>query len=984
MVRKLAAAMLGVGVFIPGLANALGLGEIKLNSALSEPLDAEIELVQVRELTASEIIPTLASEEDFDSSHVERFHFLTDLRFEVVLNGQGRSFVKVSSRKPVKEPFLNFLVEVNWPAGRLLREYTLLLDPPIYSKQKAQPVSGPSSTASAPAAITPAANSVPTYQPATTPQSTYSADSYSSSPQTHTITSNDSLWAIAQDMKPSSRVNIQQTMMALQRNNPEAFIDNNINLLKKGQVLRAPTEEEAMQLSSREAIALAAEQNRIWQQRLTRTAKPLEARQIDLSGRSAEPVPESSPETSESRLKLVGGSDNGASESGQGGAGSEGQLRDQLALAEENADKFKLENNELKLKVDDLEDQLDTSGKVLTLKDEQIAALQAKLKELEKERAELRQSVAADIAEAPVETEQSPVFGQSDETLAKAAAAAEGGLDEDVDFNYSEDGAGEVGALPAPETGTLEPASDMAGPEKTGFEAEPESANDQIASQLEQQQTQSPQPQQGFVQKVLNNPLYLALGGGAIMLLLVLIILASRRKSEEVEEDDAGLDSFELPEAQDHTEMPRFESVDLEEDDAFEEAVESSVDEHTIPQTSDVIAEADIYIAYGRFPQAIEMLEAAAESEPDRADIRLKLCEVCAEANDSNVFMQHYGVLQNLGDAESIARADELRGKLTSHEDELTSSFDGLPDDVASDDITALDSDTDFDFDQAQSVPSSEISELDAESDTGLNFNLSDIEDTSESLDSIPNPLADLNVASDVKAQDEVAGLDFDLDLNLDEDVKDDAPSSAAGSEPDMGLDFDVQGLSEGESLPEAAVPDLDFPGLDESSVPELDNEVDSKDDLDLDFDTGTSDAVEADQSEDEPVLDSQSAAALASELDVDLDSDFLAEDDVVEEAPSTEEPVSQDGDATTIIADLDSVDVSDQFTSLDDELGGSDEELDFLSDADEASTKLDLARAYIDMGDRDGAKDILDEVMVEGNDSQVEEAKSLMDRLES
>ena len=914
MVRKLAAAMLGVGVFVPGLANALGLGEIKLNSALSEPLDAEIELVQVRELTATEILPSLASSDDFSSSNIERFHFLTDLKFEVIVNAQGKSVIKVRSRKPVKEPFLNFLVEVNWPAGRLLREYTLLLDPPIYSQQKAEPVK--QAQTSAPTA--PPAK-VPTYQPATSPQTTYTADTYSSSSssgqvQTHTIGSNDSLWSIARDMKPSDRVSIQQTMMALQRNNPEAFIDNNINLLKKGQVLRAPTEEEAMQLSSREAIALAAEQNRIWQQRLTRTAKPLEARQIDLSGRSAEPVPESSPETSESRLKLVGGSDNGASESGQGGAGSEGQLRDQLALAEENADKFKLENNELKLKVDDLEDQLDTSGKVLTLKDEQIAALQAKLKELEKERAELRQSVAADIAEAPVETEQSPVFGQSDETLAQAAAAAEGGLDEDVDFNYSEDGAGEEGALPAPETGTLEPASDMAGQEKTGFEAEPKTANDQIASQLEQQQTQSPQPQQGFVQKVLNNPLYLALGGGAIMLLLVLIILASRRKSEEVEEDDAGLDSFELPEAQDNTEMPRFESVDLEEDDAFEEAVESSVDEHTIPQTSDVIAEADIYIAYGRFPQAIEMLEAAAESEPDRADIRLKLCEVCAEANDSNVFMQHYGVLQNLGDAESIARADELRGKLTSHEDELTSSFDGLPDDVASDDITALDSDTDFDFDQAQSVPSSEISELDAESDTGLNFNLSDIEDSSESLDSIPNPLADLNVASDVKAQDEVAGLDFDLDLNLDEDVKDDAPSSAAGSEPDMGLDFDVQGLSEGESLPEAAVPDLDFPGLDESSVPELDNEVDSKDDLDLDFDTGTSDAVEADQSEDEPVLDSQSAAALASELDVDLDSDFLAEDDVVEEAPSTEEPVSQDGDATTIIADLDSVDVSDQF----------------------------------------------------------------------
>ena len=139
MVRKLAAAMLGVGVFIPGLANALGLGEIKLNSALSEPLDAEIELVQVRELTSTEILPTLANENDFANSHIERYHFLTDLKFKVVVNEKGKSVIRISSSKPVKEPFLNFLVEVNWPAGRLLREYTLLLDPPVYSSQKAAP-----------------------------------------------------------------------------------------------------------------------------------------------------------------------------------------------------------------------------------------------------------------------------------------------------------------------------------------------------------------------------------------------------------------------------------------------------------------------------------------------------------------------------------------------------------------------------------------------------------------------------------------------------------------------------------------------------------------------------------------------------------------------------------------------------------------------------------------------------------------------------
>ncbi|HVL00593.1 MAG TPA: hypothetical protein VM553_12315, partial [Dongiaceae bacterium] len=148
MVRKLAAALLGVGVLIPGLANALGLGEIKLNSALSEPLDAEIELVQVRELTGTEILPSLASSGDFESSGVERSQFLTDLKFEVTVNEKGKSFIRVRSTKPVKEPFLNFLVEVNWPAGRLLREYTLFLDPPIYNAQRTKaPVSQPKAAA---------------------------------------------------------------------------------------------------------------------------------------------------------------------------------------------------------------------------------------------------------------------------------------------------------------------------------------------------------------------------------------------------------------------------------------------------------------------------------------------------------------------------------------------------------------------------------------------------------------------------------------------------------------------------------------------------------------------------------------------------------------------------------------------------------------------------------------------------------------------
>lgn len=1005
MVRKLAAAMLGVGVFIPGLANALGLGEIKLNSALSEPLDAEIELVQVRELTATEILPNLASTDDFSSANIERFHFLTDLKFEVIVNQQGKSVIKVRSRKPVKEPFLNFLVEVNWPAGRLLREYTLLLDPPIYSAQKAAPVQQAQTTA-------PAQTAAPTssYQPPTQPQTTYTADTYSGADtagqvQTHTIGSNDSLWSIAKSMRPSDRVSIQQTMMAIQRINPDAFINDNINLLKKGQVLRAPTEEEAMQLTSREAIAMAAEQNRQWRQRGSGLAQAPEARQIDLTGRSVDRESDPAPESSEARLKLVSGSAGASGESGQGGAGEEGgQLRDQLVVAEENIDKFRLENDELKLKVNDLEDQLDTSEKVLSLKDEQIAALQAKLRELEAEQAALADAApsAEEEAEAVVEEPLAEMEAVEDELAMEAteeAPAEELVAEEEVDFNYEEETADSV------MQGEEEPM-EMA-PEETAMAPEEE-----IAPEPEPAVTApAEQPaQQDLVQQILSNPVYLAAGGGAIVLVLALVLLAARRKSTSDELEDEAVEDFELPEAQAEDQVPEFDSIDLEEDEAFEEAVEASVEEETVPQTSDVIAEADIYIAYGRFPQAIEMLEKAAESEPDRSDIRLKLCEVCAEANEPSTFMTHYGVLQSLGDSVAISKADSLKQKLPDMDETVIAP--SLAEEPV-DDIPDLDStdsaESAFDFDASEDLDSV-ASELEQESDTGLDFDLGDLEDTNASFETTAEPELPPSepMTEEEQAAGDVAGLDFDLNLDLEdsaeqeveepsvdfdlgdtsiEDVPETATDESTGTE-DASLDFDSDFSLD--DVPEANTStsdlDLDFDSLTTEESPAADaGESDSSLDFDLDFDAGvdqpTDEPASEAPAEDEPMLDSQSAAELANELDLDLDADFLTDEASTETPPAAEAPqAAEEEDDATIIADLDMAETTPAANDFDD----SGEELDFLSDADEASTKLDLARAYIDMGDRDGAKDILDEVMIEGNDNQKQEAKDLLTRLES
>ncbi len=138
--RTLVRAIAAASVLTSGMAHGLGLGEITLKSALNQPLDAEIELLEVRDLGSGEVIPSLASPEEFSKAGVDRLYYLTDLKFTPVVKPNGKSVIRVTSSKPVQEPYLNFLVQVLWPNGRLLREYTVLLDPPLYrSARRARP-----------------------------------------------------------------------------------------------------------------------------------------------------------------------------------------------------------------------------------------------------------------------------------------------------------------------------------------------------------------------------------------------------------------------------------------------------------------------------------------------------------------------------------------------------------------------------------------------------------------------------------------------------------------------------------------------------------------------------------------------------------------------------------------------------------------------------------------------------------------------------
>ena len=231
-VRQLLFGLASSSAFYSGVVPALGLGEITLHSALNQPLEAEIELLQVADLTSSDLLVRLASAEVFSRSGVDRLFFLNDLRFTPMLRG-GNSVIRVVSSQPVREPYLNFIVEVARPNGQLLREYTLLLDPPGSSAYRSV-AAVPEVRAAAerpPASATPAA---PRVLPVAEAGGRYR------------VVSGDSLWKIAAGLRTAGSQASQQALMGdIHALNPQAFSGGDINSLRAGVDLLLPDSARA-------------------------------------------------------------------------------------------------------------------------------------------------------------------------------------------------------------------------------------------------------------------------------------------------------------------------------------------------------------------------------------------------------------------------------------------------------------------------------------------------------------------------------------------------------------------------------------------------------------------------------------------------------------------------------------------------------------------------------------------------------------------
>jgi len=943
---------------------ALGLGDISLNSSLNQPLDAHIGLRDLGDLSAEQVVVKLGTQEDFEKVGLERSFFYTQLRFKVVDNGPNGPFIAVTSRDPVREPYLSFVVDMRWNSGRVMREYTLLLDLPNFSGEAAAPIQG--SVTPLKSTTRPAAS-----EPAAAPRDTSGVSRDSAGGDVYgPVKASDTLWEIARDYRPGN-ASIHQTMLAIQEANPDAFIRNNINLMRKGQVLRIPSESEIRGLNNRQAINRVAEQNREW------SGNTLGA-QLDGSGRSSAKAAAATEVSG--RLRLASGSDSSDTTVSDAGAGAASeQLSQELTSAKDELARSRGENSELRSRVTDLEEQIETMERLLAVSSEQMRALELAA----------QQDDAADGDVAQDDAEQGETA--QDDVAEPSAIDSE---------QRSQDAAiAEQTAATAPETTEPEQAKT---PEP---EATPAVRNTTKVIR------RAPEPT--LMDKVMDNLLWLVL---AVVLLLILAVLALRKRGTQDDDSDDFTpdydDSLAYEDAQTEAEMEAAEQElapeqEFDEEPLFDET-ELEAPESVEAETGDVVGEADIYIALGKYEQAEEMLLRGLEREPGSMPINLKLLELYGESNDLEAFDKRFTAVASQGDEASTARGYSLRaqhfpGALefvapvaaasatpktedAAIEDDFAQAFDELEDAPSEADANEVDLSDDFDFDFSDDLEqsleddnkdfqlddfaadSADKNDTDLGTSSGSRYDLSfDLEDEAEDDTAFELDLEDDASEASAPEQDALA-LD-ELELTLDEDATaSTADASDLGDLGDLGdladLEFELDSAEETPSaaplLDEAAqldgdldfdqVPELDAAADSEAQVPTLDAADDDSDDFDLD---------KAMEDFDLAALDEEMAS-----LDVAGEpADSFDSDEAFEQAlGADEQPVSSDQPHQDL----------------------ADDEFDFLADSDEVTTKLDLARAYIDMGDLDGARDILSEVAEEGDEAQKAEALSLLDKAKS
>jgi pilus assembly protein FimV len=944
MLRKLALSLAVAGILGAGQANALGLGQIRIKSALNEPLDAEIQLLQVRDLDPRQILPKMANTDQFAMAGIDRSRLLSDVNFQVTLNQNGTGSIRLTSSRPVREPFLNLLVEVNWPNGRLVREYTVLLDPPAF---QATTIGG--GTAPVPAQSAPAVVSAP--QPVSAPpaRSRGPADNIRThaNPQTQVfVETNDTLGRLAKRYSPGGGTSLNQMMLALQRKNPQAFPNSNINFLKAGVVLDLPSLDEVKSISTGEAANEVARQMQRWKSG-SAAQKPSVPQEVGSKKKPLAPADSQAQADAgpQGQLKILSAEAQNTAGQAQDESGvskvaqapiqdpeksellrRNEELENRLAVTQESVDKIERENTELNDKLTAITQQLETLQRLLELKDQQMAVLQDQLQQVQ----------AAPVpAEPPAPQKPSGLIETVLQTPAYMAAlgAVVGGL--------------LVGLI----------ALGRRRREEDALVDETADTPLDIKSKAEESSVAAPVAMAGA-----------ATAGATAVWVEDEAELAKLEQAQAGEAEVADLDldmdldldlDLDLPAEEDAAPAAQSAAVSKFGDDEFDLSLDTDFEDDMPPQNQvNDVEDND-------FDSSLDDLLGIAtgdETEAERANLRSGMGQL---SSDVDAVDEPEDTLESLGldsviDASNVPKSagEEVSnyrpGSQVASPD--TASSDAQRDaalDMRLSQVAPLDRSQDDELMDA--APKAQAPEPESVADSGLADDITDrvseteaqAEPEPEAPTQAPEPAVVAEAAFDEDA------LEFELDNDLvftkpeqTSDAGDDpreaelAFHSEEPATPEDELDEFEALLAEGAVEPEDAGDEL---SLNESDDDDLDAMLAA-------LEQGSSEATDG-------ATQGNEDHEIAFEEDTDLDSELEA-----------------------LLGSVDD-DIALEESGADDEDHGFDD-MGFLDGTDEVETKLDLARAYIDMEDRDGAKDILGEILSEGSDTQQLEARKLMESL--
>ncbi len=585
-------------------AQALALGRVTVQSALGEALRADIDIPDINADEVASLRATVASPDAFRAAGLEYSPAIANLQITLQRRPDGRYFLRLTSDRPVNDPFIDLILEANWASGRIVRDYTMLFDPPNLRQPGSQPpvaaqVSPVAPPAAAAATAAPPRISVPAPAPAPAtrvrppvtaqapaPQAAPAAPRPAGDGKKVTVQPGDTASKIASANKPSS-ISLDQMLVALLRANPDAFIGGNINRLKAGAVMDVPSAEQASAISSGEAAQTIVAQSRDFNEFRRKLAEGVPASQIDSANRQASGkvtarVEDKKPSAATpDKLTL-----------------SKGAIAQQNKAAAA-ADKIAKER---------------AAKEAAT----RVAELNKNLADLNK-LGGANTAAAGKPAAAPVTTAPAATAASAPKPAVAVPAPAP------------------VASAPAPATAASAPASAPAAAAPAAAPVVPAaSAPKPVVAAVKPPVAPAPPAETSLVDDLLENPIVPAAAVGLVALLAGFGVYRARQRKKSTQVDSSFLESRLQPDS--FFGASGGQRIDTNEGGPTGSSMVYSPSQLDAAGDVDPVAEADVYLAYGRDLQAEEILKEALRTSPGRVAIHGKLLEIYSKRRDARAF----------------------------------------------------------------------------------------------------------------------------------------------------------------------------------------------------------------------------------------------------------------------------------------------------------------------------------------------------------